>query len=102
MIVVPDEFSLAGNTWHVRYVSKKQLKGEDGTYAYGLCNPEDYEILIHKRLGSVKRLQTFIHEAAHALLFTMGYLELHDEVKVEAVSQLVYQIITKGVVYDTD
>lgn len=101
MIVVPYEFSLAGNEWHVRYVPKKELKLGDGEYAYGLCVPEDGEILIYKRLGDVKRLQTFLHEAAHAVLFTMGHL-VHDEVMVEAVSQLVYQIITTGVVYDTN
>ena len=101
-MIVPDEFSLAGNRWHVIYVSKKKLKVGDEAYAYGLCNPEDYEILIHKRLGSTKRLQTFIHEAAHALLFTMGYLGEHDEVMIEAISQLVYQLFTTGVVYDTN
>lgn len=102
MIVIPDEFSLAGNQWRILYVPKrKMIAGGELIDAYGLCLPEDEEILIYKRLGPIKRLQTFIHEAAHAVMFTMGYLE-HDEVMVEAMSQLVYQLITTGVVYDTN
>ena len=81
---------LADNRWTVHYQSKKTLKGD-----YGQCDELTNEIWIYIRLGSAKRLQTFIHEVGHAILYTMGYLD-HDEVKVEAVSQLVHQLIITG------
>ncbi len=99
---IADAFTLAGNRWHVKYKPQKDLLSDEGTPLYGECHEAINEIWIYKRLGPVKRLQTFIHEVAHALLYTMGYLE-HDEVMIEAVSQLVYQLIlTQEFIIDED
>lgn len=82
---------LAGNRWHVVYKPKKQMLFDDD-HCYGVCLEERNELWIYNRLGQAKREQTFLHEAAHAILYTMGYHD-HDEQIVEAVSQLVYQLI---------
>jgi len=87
---IPVAFMLAGNRWTVHYVSKKKLKGD-----YGQCDELTNEIWIYSRLGKAKRLQTFIHEAAHAVMYTMGYFD-HNEVMVEAVTQLVHQLLITG------
>lgn len=83
---IPTSYQLAGNTWTVHFKSKKEMKTD-----YGCCYEENNEIWIYNRLGHAKRMQAFIHESAHAVLFTLGYLE-HDERMVEAVAQLVYQL----------
>lgn len=88
--MIPARFTLAGNEWSVHYKPKKRMQG-----CYGQCHESTNEIWIYSRLGDKKRLQTFIHEAAHAILFTMGHLE-HDEVLVEGLSQLVYQLFITG------
>lgn len=94
-MIIPESFWLAGNRWQVRLVPQRELVIGDGVFADGSCDPATEIIRIYKRLGKIKRLQTYIHECAHAVLYTMGYLE-HDEVMVEAVSQFVYQLITTG------
>jgi hypothetical protein len=86
--VIPSMFLLAGNTWEVFFKSKKDMEGD-----WGLCHPDTHEIWIWKKLRERSRYQTFLHEAVHAVMFTMGY-DKHDEVLVEAVSQLVYQLLT--------
>jgi len=88
---IPKTYTLAGNRWTVHYKTKKEL-GRDYD---GQCHEDTNEIWIYKRLGHAKRAQTFIHEAAHAVLFTLGHLE-HDEQMVEAVAQLVYQQLITG------
>lgn len=90
---IPDAFTLAGNRWHVEYKTKGEMTQEEEV-VYGLCHESTYELWIWKRLGHTRRLQTFLHEVGHALLYTMGYLDKHDEVMVEAVSQLVYQLLS--------
>lgn len=90
-IETPTSFQLAGNTWTVLYKPKKEMKSE-GVDCYGLCFEPKNEIWIYNRLGKAKRVQTFLHEAGHALLYTLGYIE-HDEQMVESTAQLVYQLL---------
>ncbi len=98
-MIIPSSFTLAGNRWKVRFVPKKELI-LDGAFVWGLCVPETQTILLYKRLLKARQQQIFIHEAAHAVLFTMGHME-HDEVMIEAIAQLVYQLITTGESDDT-
>lgn len=90
---IPDAFTLAGNRWRVRLVPKKKLRQDDGTYAMGECVPASKQILIDKKLNQPLRIQTFIHECVHAILFTMGHIDGHDEVAIEATAQMVYQLL---------
>jgi Zn-dependent peptidase ImmA (M78 family) len=84
-------FSLAGNRWSVLYKPKKEMHS-DGHDCYGLCFEETNEIWIYNRLGKAKRIQTLLHEAGHAILYTMGH-DNHDEREVEAAAQLIYQLL---------
>jgi len=70
----------------VLYKPKKVLS------EYGQCNEETNELWIYARLGPAKEMQTFIHEALHAIDFTMGILE-PDEKETEARAQLMYQAL---------
>lgn len=85
-MTVPKSFVMAGNRWHVRL--RKRLDG------YGLCDFTTHTILIAETVGGrpttpEERFKTFIHEALHALEFTMG--RDADEEFVSAAEQLIYQ-----------
>ena len=86
---IPKTFPLAGNTWTVKYKSKEVLDGD-----YGQCIEEDNEVWIQLGLRTNKRWQTFLHELAHAIDYTMGVFEA-DEKETEARSQLLYQALFK-------
>ena len=85
---IPRTFPLAGNTWTVRYKKKQELKGD-----YGACLEDKNEVWIQRGLKADKRTQTFIHELLHAIHYTMGQLDDHDEKGIEAMSQLLYQAL---------
>lgn len=85
-MTVPKSFVMAGNRWRVRL--RKKLDG------YGLCDFETHTILIAETINGRPtsdddRFKTFIHEALHALEFTMG--RKPDEAFVSAAEQLIYQ-----------
>lgn len=85
-MIVPKSFVMAGNKWRVRL--RKKLDG------YGLCDFETHTILIAETVNGKPtsdddRFKTFIHEALHALEFTMG--RRTDEEFVSAAEQLIYQ-----------
>lgn len=85
-MIVPKSFVMAGNKWRVRL--RKKLDG------YGLCDFETHTILIAETVNGRPtsdddRFKTFIHEALHALEFTMG--RRTDEEFVAAAEQLIYQ-----------
>lgn len=83
---MPKSFVMAGNRWHVHL--RKKLAG------YGECNFEKHIILIAETMHGrpttpEERFKTFIHEALHALEFTMG--RDVDEAFVSAAEQLIFQ-----------
>ena len=85
-MTVPKSFVMAGNKWRVKL--RKKLDG------YGLCDFETHTILIAETINGRPtsdddRFKTFIHEALHALEFTMG--RKPDEAFVSAAEQLIYQ-----------
>ena len=85
-MTVPKSFVMAGNKWRVRL--RKKLDG------FGLCDFETHTILIAETINGRPtsdddRFKTFIHEALHALEFTMG--RKPDEAFVSAAEQLIYQ-----------
>jgi len=91
---IPKSFMLAGNIWEVHLKTKRQMvDGEDD--CHGLCYNHLNEIWLLKDLDPVSMEQTFLHEAAHSVMFTMGFID-HDEVFVEGVAQLVYQMLLTG------
>jgi len=85
-VTVPKSFVMAGNRWTVRL--RKKLPG------YGLCDFDSHTIFIAEVLNGrpttpEERFKTFIHEALHALEFTMG--RKPDEAFVSAAEQLIFQ-----------
>lgn len=85
-MIVPKSFVMAGNRWKVK------LRKEMDTY--GLCEFDTHTILIAETVGGKvisqdEQVKTFIHEALHALEFTMG--RQPDEEFVSAAEQLIYQ-----------
>lgn len=88
MMLIPKSFVMAGNRWHVRL--RKRLDG------YGLCEFDTHTILIAETVQGrptthEERFKTFIHEALHALEFTMG--RDADEAFVSAAEQLIFQAV---------
>lgn len=87
-MIVPKSFVMAGNRWHIKMRKKMDT--------YGLCEFDTHTILIAEKVGNRvvsqdDQLKTFIHEALHALEFTMG--RETDEEFVSAAEQLIYQAI---------
>lgn len=86
---IPTSFKLGGNTWRV-----KRAKLRD---AYGDCNPTTYVIRIATHVNGVAttekiQFQAYLHEWAHAILFTMG--RGAQETLVAGLEQMLYQSIT--------
>lgn len=85
-MIVPKSFVMAGNRWRVKMRKKMDT--------YGLCDFESHTIYIAEKVGTrvvphEDQVKTFIHEALHALEFTMG--RATDEEFVSAAEQLIYQ-----------
>lgn len=97
MAYIPSTFMLAGNIWQVDIVGKKHLLPySDGVAVLGLCIPMQHTILLYKKQTDAALMQAFLHEAMHAVLYTMGHND-HDEVFVEGAAQLAFQLlVTSG------
>lgn len=83
---VPRSFALAGVKWRVVEV--------EGLDEMGRCDPASATILLRKSLQPQIKLQTFCHELEHALRFSAGHLEAHDEKEVDAIGNLLHQFLT--------
>lgn len=84
---IPKQFNLAGHLWKVEY-----MDAHDST-DLGLTISDAQIIKLKKGLNKQTEGQTFIHELVHAIKFTMGFREEHNEQEVEAFSQLLYQYL---------
>jgi len=106
-ISIPKTFKQGANKWKVVYateaVAKKKYSGDPSCLddACGLCSSKDHTIYLIKREGDTPDTirQTFIHEALHAAMDTIG-LEDHDEQLIEGVSQMLFQMLStcRGVI----
>jgi hypothetical protein len=87
-MIIPKSFVMAGNRWKVRLRAKMS--------GYGECDFDNHTITIATNIGKRpttddERFKTFLHEALHALEYTMG--REVDEEFVSAAEQLIYQAI---------
>ena len=67
---LPDSIPICGETWSISFCDKLIVKGEA---LCGICDYDDKLILIAnsvkgKRVSRVQKLDTIVHEAAHAII----------------------------------
>ena len=77
------KFKLAGIDWEVHEVEVMST--------LGMTYPDLGIIQIKKGLEPQFAEQTFLHELTHAILFTMGKRDDHNEEFIEGFSQLLHQ-----------
>jgi len=85
--VIPKKFKLAGTEWKVEQVAVMST--------LGMTYPDLATIHIRKGLDTQILEQTFLHELTHAILFTMGKREDHNEEFIEGFSQLLHQYLVQ-------
>lgn len=93
---IPQQFRLAGKTWHVRELSDKDIERhpDGGEDVFGLCLNGHSEILIRAGLPQQEREHTFLHELVHAMLYTLGWGRLNaDEDRVDALAGMLHQFL---------
>lgn len=94
MRFIPSTFTLAGQTWTVKFDPNLEEKHE----AYGSCDFDRLTITLMPPSRTLKRaivLQSFWHEAFHAIFFTLNQTKLmRDEKLVDQCGHMVHQILT--------
>ena len=86
---IPKEFDLISRKYKVLQVSKV-----DDKKSLGLCLSDQAIIKLRKTLKKELKEHTFLHEATHAILESLGYVELSEDEKfVDAFSNALYQVI---------
>lgn len=84
---IPKKFDLGGITWKV-----EQLDVIPG--AMGACSNSEAIIILLKNLSPEVKMQTFLHELAHAILFSMGKsADQHDEQFVDGFATFFLQFL---------
>jgi hypothetical protein len=84
---IPKQFDLAGLTWKV-----EELDVIPG--CMGACSNSDSKIVLLKSLSPEVKLQTFLHELNHAILFSMGKTaDQHDEQFVDGHANFFLQFL---------
>ena len=86
---IPSSFKIMAHTITVRVIPKGEWKYDD---AVGFWDPEKNEILLLKQSRTQLR-HTFWHEVMHAVLDMMSHKQSRDEVFVDQVSGLIYQVM---------
>lgn len=64
---LPKKFHVKGKVWHLEY--KWRLTTADGTPVDGLCMTGDRTILIDRLVEKDRKIEVFLHELNHAILF---------------------------------
>lgn len=77
---LPRSVKIGPNTYNIVV---RDLSGEG---AVGRCNRDRDRIEIDSQLGSSAKVVTFWHEIIHAMLFSGGICENHDEIIVESLA----------------
>jgi hypothetical protein len=85
---IPTQFQLAGNIWQV--VQLEELEGG----ALGLTRRDKLSIELKKKQPVTAKEATLIHEMLHAIKYTQGVTDNHDEVEIEALAQYLHQALT--------
>lgn len=84
---VPKSFELGGLRWRV-----EELEVIPG--AMGACSNQEAKIVLLKSLAPEVKMQTFLHELVHAVLFSMGKsADQHDEQFTDAFATFYLQFL---------
>jgi hypothetical protein len=67
---IKSSFSIKGKKWLTKY--KWNLKGDDGSVAYGLCDVDKRIIWVAHGLSIDEKTWVWAHEYMHARLFEAG------------------------------
>jgi hypothetical protein len=95
---IPKSFKIFGITWKVELVEEMSGVG-DGREQLGACHHTSKEIEIRTKaqgmqISKILQLETFWHEAFHAVLESCGYPELsNDEHFVELMGNAITQVV---------
>ena len=82
-MLVPKSFQLAGIKWKV-----KQIKGLP---ELGRCDRDKGLILLQSEQEPASLEVAFTHELVHAIKYTMGNTDPHDEREVDSFAYLLHQ-----------
>lgn len=83
---IPRLFTLGGTTWQV--VQIKDLA------ELGRCQRDIHTIQLKQNIPKAIKEQTFCHELVHAIKYTLGEAEDHDEQKVDVFATFLHQFMT--------
>ena len=83
--LVPTQFRLAGMDWRVVF--------SETLADLGQCDNDTNTITIRQGMSKQQTEQAFCHELVHAIFYTMGNTDDHDEKLVEGFVQLLYQYL---------
>ena len=85
---IPKTFTLGAITWKVKIV-------EDLPYRMGQADFRNATILIEKNENKQIMAQTFCHELLHALFFSTGRVEDHNEVLIDGLAHSLHQFLVE-------
>jgi hypothetical protein len=91
---IPKAFTIGSHRFTVEYRSAKQMTEIVGFEAYGVFLPDRLKIYLERPSRKLKRsviVQTFWHEFAHALLWTLGHKDTMNEKVVDAMGHALKQ-----------
>ena len=101
--VIPDSFNVAGMTYHVCHVDNKR-----GNSGYGEINYPKNEVTLFDKIDEApvckdQKVQTFWHEAVHAILSALGESNLcSDEKFVCKFSSLLNELMQTASISESD
>ena len=81
---IPKQFQLAGVVWKV--IQQDTLNDNNG-----LCDRDNATIFLAKNLKSPQKELTFLHELIHAIRYSRGEVDGHDEKDVDSFARLLHQ-----------
>lgn len=96
---IPRSFQLAGHTFQVRRASPRRMRKLAGGPAYGLFKSDELCLYVTtsggNRIHESVIMQTFWHEFFHALYWTLGRGDMHDnEELVDQCGAMLHQALS--------
>jgi hypothetical protein len=93
---IPDSFQIGSLTFKVTRVSAEEMERRAGSPAYGLYLPDSQEILILSAgngCSAALAKQSFFHELAHAIFWTMNHKDYKNEKIVDQLGHILKQFV---------
>ena len=84
-----EKIKIGGMEYQVKEV---EFDKSDDNVILGECRFEKAEILINEKLSDNRKEQTIFHEMVHAMLFEAGSIEYDDEILVNQLGLIMYQV----------